>query len=61
VESTAVPNRKELVTSLVIAAMSFVITGCSNPEPEGTAPNVILVMTDDQGYVSYGCYGHIPG
>ncbi|MEM7143519.1 MAG: sulfatase-like hydrolase/transferase [Verrucomicrobiota bacterium] len=39
--------------------LSFVIlaTACLHASPEGSKPNIIFILTDDQGYGDLSCYG----
>lgn len=43
--------------NLLIASSMAIAIGCSLPEGE-TKPNVILIMTDDQGYGDIASHGH---
>ncbi len=52
-------NRREFIRTAALAGLTTAITGHSSAE-EGPSkkPNVILIMTDDQGYGDLGCHGH---
>ena len=41
---------------LLILNLSFILFGCS--PNDNTHPNVILIITDDQGYGDMSCHGH---
>ena len=43
---------------LLIAAALFVFAGTTEPASAAEKPNVILIMTDDQGYGDLGCHGN---
>jgi arylsulfatase A-like enzyme len=40
---------------MIVAAM---VMACASSHAQATRPNVILVMTDDQGYGDLGCHGN---
>lgn len=56
--SPANSNRDRYVPIIVLAAMLFLVANCSKPSAESPAANVILVMTDDQGYGDLGLHGN---
>lgn len=42
----------------IIASLISCLVGCSPKEAESEKPNIIFVMTDDQGYPVLGAHGH---
>ncbi len=49
-------NKFISVTSAILFQISIVT--CALAQPSGSHPNIILLMTDDQGWNELGCYGH---
>lgn len=60
------PDRRELLRLLGRGAGAVGLSsllplaaapGCAQEAPAGDAPNIVFIMTDDQGYGDLGCYG----
>jgi arylsulfatase A len=47
--------------ALILAAMMFLLSGgaadCAEEAASRSAPNIVLIFTDDQGYQDVGCFG----
>jgi arylsulfatase A-like enzyme len=53
------PYRKMIYRGLSMIFYLFMAFGCSHKEtPKSSKPNVIIIMTDDQGYGDMSCNGH---
>ena len=55
-------NRRQIIRCFVCGLGLLSLTGASANEPgnqtEAEQPNVVLIMTDDQGYGDLACHGH---
>ncbi|PQO43259.1 arylsulfatase [Blastopirellula marina] len=49
---------KSFPLSLALLAVALISAACPAAELAGSKPNVILIMTDDQGYAPVGRHGH---
>ncbi len=48
------------MTKSIITSLSTVLLACSFAYAESaTPPNVVLILSDDQGYTDYGFMGHL--
>ena len=45
------------VVGLIFLSLAMILAGCTSPDP-ASHPNVILVITDDQGYGDIGAHGN---
>ena len=48
---------KKIIPLLTLACLASAIAQAQQ-SPDGPRPNVILIMTDDQGYGDLSCHGH---
>src|SRR5262245_1801982 len=49
---------EKMVRCIFLAATGLLILGCSAPGPGAARrPNVVLIVSDDQGYAEMGCQG----
>ena len=49
--------KTDLLRAAVFAGAAILLAGCTAPEP-GARPNVLLIITDDQGYGDLGAHGN---
>jgi arylsulfatase A len=61
-------DRRDFMRKMGLSAAALTITGCTNSETAesglltkklagGTPPNILLIVSDDQGYNDLGCFG----
>ena len=51
-------KRRDFFKTTAAAATPFLLPGCFKPGASGKKPNVILIITDDQGYGDLSCHGN---
>jgi len=50
--------RRQFLETTVMGAAAMAMSGCVTGHKSAKSPNVILIMTDDQGYGDLACHGH---
>ncbi len=50
-------NRREFIGQMTAAAGGIMLSGCSGKRPK-SLPNIIMIISDDQGWGDYGFMGH---
>ena len=53
-------NRRQFLKTAGLGAAALALPGCSSVQKSGTSPrqpNILLIVSDDQGYNDLGCYG----
>jgi len=51
-----IPSRRHFLGQ--VGATSLLLSACSKNAPASQKPNIVLVITDDQGYGDLGCHGN---
>ncbi|MEA3225658.1 MAG: sulfatase-like hydrolase/transferase, partial [Planctomycetota bacterium] len=51
-------TRRSFLRSSMLAASALCLGGRVSSASEGKAPNIVLIVSDDQGYADSSCYDH---